>query len=148
MRGAQQVLRVDLLVLVVEDRGLDGPVEELVRVAAEELVERVLARDEDGEPAAAAAGAAPLLAEAGDGAGEGDEIGGVERTDVDAELQRVGRDDAEQLAVDELALELAALLRRVAGAVRGDRVARSARPRSSSARWVKFAISSTALRDS
>ena len=46
--------------------------------------------------------------------------GGVERADVDAELERVGRDDGEQLAVDQPALELAALLRRVAGAVGRD----------------------------
>ena len=63
VRRAQQVLGVDLLVLVVEDRVLDRAVEELVGVAAEELVERVLARDVDGEPAAAAAGAAPLLSQ-------------------------------------------------------------------------------------
>ena len=120
VRGAQHVLRVDLLVLVVEDRVLDRAVEELVGVAAEELVERVVARDVDGEPAAAAAGAAPLLAERGDRAGERDADRGVERADVDAELERVGGDDAEQLALDELALELAPLLGRVAGAVGRD----------------------------
>ena len=63
VRGAQHVLGVDLLVLAVEDRVLDGAVEELVGVAAEELVERVVARDVDGEPAAAAAGATPLLSQ-------------------------------------------------------------------------------------
>ena len=36
------------------------------------------------------------------------------------ELERVGGDDAEQLALDEPALELAPLLRRVAGAVGRD----------------------------
>src|ERR1044072_353723 len=39
VRRAQQVREVDLLVLVLEDRGLDGTVEELVGMAAEELVE-------------------------------------------------------------------------------------------------------------
>jgi hypothetical protein len=39
---------VDLLGLVVEDRPLDRPFEELRRVAAEELVERVLAGDVHG----------------------------------------------------------------------------------------------------
>ena len=111
---------MDLLVLVVEDRVLDGAVEELVGVAAEELVERVLARHVEREAAPAAAGAAPLLAQAGDRAGERHADRGVEHPDVDAELERVGGDDAEQLAVDELALELAPLLRGVAGAVGGD----------------------------
>ena len=49
--------RGDLLAVVVEDRRLDRPLEELVGVAAEELVERVLAGDVDGE--AARAGAPP-----------------------------------------------------------------------------------------
>ena len=120
VRGAQHVRGVDLLVLVVEDRRLHGPVEELVRVAAEELVERVLARDVDRQPAAAAAGAAPHLAQRGDRARERDADRGVERADVDAELERVGGDDAEQLALDEPVLDLAPLLGRVAGAVRRD----------------------------
>ena len=84
VRGAQQVREVDLLALVVEDRRLDGPVQELVGVAAEELVERVVAGDVDGEPAAAAPGTAPHLAQRGDGAGERHADGGVERADVDA----------------------------------------------------------------
>ena len=89
-------------------------------MAAEELVQRVLARDVDGQPAPAPPGPAPHLAQRGDRAGEGDADRRVERADVDAELQRVGGDDAEQLAVDEPLLELAPLLRRVARAVGRD----------------------------
>ena len=70
VRRAQQVREVDALVLVVEDRGLDRPVQELVGVAAEELVERVLARDVDRQPAPAPPGAAPHLAQRRDGARE------------------------------------------------------------------------------
>ena len=55
---------MDLLVLVVEDRRLDRAVEELVGVAAEELVERVLAGDVDREPAPAPARRAPTSAAA------------------------------------------------------------------------------------
>ena len=66
---------------------------------------------------AAAAGASPLLAEARDRAGKADRDGGVEVADVDPELERVGRGDAEELALDEPPLDLAPLLRRVAGAV-------------------------------
>src|SRR6185295_7267492 len=46
-----------------------------------------------------------------------DREGAVEQADVDAELERVGRGDAEQLALHESALDVAPLLRRVAGAV-------------------------------
>ena len=49
------MLHLDLLGAVVEDRRLDRPLEELVRMAAEELVERVLAGDVDGEARGAAA---------------------------------------------------------------------------------------------
>ena len=69
VRGAEQVLAVDQRALVVEDGGLDGTLEELVGVAAEELVERVLAGEEHRQPVAApldrgAPGAAPHLASA------------------------------------------------------------------------------------
>ena len=56
---------------VVEDRRLHRALEELLGMAAEELVERVVARDVDGEPAPLApAGAPPLLAQARHGARE------------------------------------------------------------------------------
>ena len=65
-------------------------------------------------------GAAPHLAQRGDGAGERDDDRRVELADVDAELQRVGRDDRAQLAARQPPLELAALLGGVAGAVGHD----------------------------
>ena len=113
---------MQLLVPGVEDRRLDRAVEELVGMAAEELVERVLAGHVERQPAAAAAGAAPHLAQRGDGARERHADRRVERADVDAELERVGGHHAEQLALEQLVLELAPLLRRVAGAVGGDPV--------------------------
>ena len=108
-------------------------------MAGEELVERVLAGDVDGQAAAAATGAAPHLAQARDGTGEGDADRGVELADVDPELERVGRDHAEQLAADEPRLDLVALLGRVAAAVGGDalgeaRQAADRRPSAGSAR--------------
>ena len=120
VRGAEQVGAEDLGVLVVEDRGLDGALEEVGGVAAEELVERVLARDVHREAPPAPPGAAPHLAQRGDGAGERDDDRGVELADVDPELERVGGDHRAQLAADEAPLELAALLGGVAGAVGGD----------------------------
>ncbi len=112
--------RGDLLVGVVEDRRLHRPVDELVGVAAEELVERVLAGDVDGESASTASRPPPHLAQAGDGAGEGDADRRVELADVDPQLQRVGGDDGEQLAAGEPRLDLAPLLRGVAAAVGRD----------------------------
>ena len=120
MRGAQQVRGVELLVLVVEDRGLDRPLQELVGMAAEELVERVVARDVDREPAAAPPGPAPHLAQRRDGPRERHTDRGIQRPDVDPQLQGIGRHDAEQLAVHQPPLELAPLRRRVARPVRRD----------------------------
>src|SRR4029079_1386899 len=68
----------------------------------------------------AAAGSSPLLAEARHGAREADRDRAVEVADVDAELERVGGGDAEQVPLDEPPLDLAPLLRRGAGAVRGE----------------------------
>ena len=107
----------DARVRVVEDRGLDAAAEELVRLAHEVLVERVLARDEHGQAVPAPAGAAPLLAQRGDGSREADGDHGVEQADVDPELERVGRRDPEQVALGEAPLDLAPLRGRVAGAV-------------------------------
>jgi len=61
--GAEQVRAVDRGVLVVEDRGLDGALEKVLGMPAEELVESVLAGDEQRESAPAPAGAAPHLAQ-------------------------------------------------------------------------------------
>ena len=97
-------------------------------MAAEELVERVLAGHVEREPAAAPAGAAPHLPQRGDGSRERHADRRVERADVDAELERVGGHHAEQLALEQLALELAPLLGRIAGAVGGDAVGQLAAP--------------------
>jgi hypothetical protein len=118
--GREQMAHVDQVRRVVEDRRLDRPVEELLGMAAEELVERVVARHVEREAAAAPSGAAPLLAKARDRAGKGDRDRGVEVSDVDPELERASRDDPEKVTLGEPPLELATLLRRVAGAVGSD----------------------------
>ena len=110
--GAQQVREVDLLGLVVEDRGLHRAIEEVVGVAREELVERVLAGDVERQAAPSPAGAAPHLAQAGDRAGEGDDDRRVERADVDSQLERVGGHHRAQLARRSAA---ASISRRCAG---------------------------------
>src|SRR4051812_33787658 len=90
-------------------------------MAAEELVQRVVAGDVQRKPTAArASGPTPLLAEARNGAGERDRDRRVQVPDVDPELEGVGRHDSGQLPGGEIALDLAPLLRRVAGSVGGD----------------------------
>ena len=89
-------------------------------MAAEELVERVLAGDVEGKPLAPPARAPPHLPQAGDGARERHADCSVQVADVDSELERVRRDDGEQVAPGEARLDLAALLGRVAGPVGGD----------------------------
>ncbi len=103
---------------MVEDRGLDLPVDQRLGLPHEVLVERVLARDEDREPVPAPPCATPLLLERRHRPGEADRDRAVEQADVDPELERVGRADAEQVALHETPLDLASLLRRVARSVR------------------------------
>src|SRR5262249_24101513 len=92
-------------VRVIEDGRLDASAEQRLRLAHEVLVERVLAGDEDGQAVSPSAGTAPLLAQAGYRAGEADGDDRVEKPDVDAELERVRRGHAEQLALDEPPLD-------------------------------------------
>ena len=94
---------------------------------------RVLPGDVDGQAAAPAPGPPPHLPQAGDGAGEGDADRRVELADVDPELERVGRDDREQLAGGQPRLDLAPLLRRVAAAVGSDPVGQVAACRADAA---------------
>src|SRR5690242_11398635 len=89
---------------------------------AEELVQRVLAGDVDRQPATAAPGASPHLPQARDRARERHTDSRVELADVDAELQRIGRNDPEQLAGGELALDLLALGGSVSRAVGRDAI--------------------------
>ena len=98
-------------------------------IADDELIDRRAARDEhrrrSRRPAAGAAGALPRR-------GNRARIPGhdrhVERADVDAELQRVGRDDRAHHAVAQAALDLAAAVRQVAAAIAADHVGRARRP--------------------
>jgi hypothetical protein len=100
------------------NRGFDPAREQSARLACEELVERVVGGDEDRKPAIASAGTAPLLPERGDRSREADRDRAVEEADVDPELERVRRRDAEQLAFDEPPLDVPPLLCGVPGTVR------------------------------
>ena len=95
--------------------------EELGRIAGVVLVERERVADEHRErvlvPPSRPTG---LLAKAGQRVREADGDDGVEAADVDAELERRRRDDAEQPAGEHLLLDLAPVLGVVAGPVRHD----------------------------
>ena len=111
----------DARVLVVEDRRFDPAPQQRSRLAHEVLVERVLARDEHREPVSAPSRAAPLLPQRRDRSGEADRDHAVEQADVDPELERVRRRDAEQLALEQAPLDLTPLRRRVARAIGRER---------------------------
>src|SRR5439155_6605741 len=87
------------------------------RLAHEVLVERVLGGDQDREPVPAPAGTAPLLPQRRDRPRKADGDRAVEESDVDSQLERVRGGDAEQVTLDEAALDLTPLGRGVAGAV-------------------------------
>ena len=116
--GGSDVAGEHARVRVVEDRRLDAPAEELVRLAHEELVERVLGGDEHREPVAAATRAAPLLTQGCNRPGEADGDHRVQQADVNTELERIRGGDAEQLPVGEPPLDLSSLVCGVAGAIR------------------------------
>ena len=89
----------DARIRVVEDRSLHAPPEELVGLAHEVLVERILGRDEHGEPVSAPSRPAPLLAERGHRAREADGDHRIEQADVDPKLERIGGRHAEQVTL-------------------------------------------------
>ena len=96
----------------------------------EPLVELVLPGHEDGQRLLPGpAGPARLLPERCDRAGEAVEDAGVERADVDAELERAGGGDGPKATLEQLGLDLAALLCEVAAAIgahRGGQLVRQA----------------------
>ena len=114
----------DARVRVIEDRGLDAPRQQRVGLPREELIECVVRCDEDREASLPPAGATPLLPERRDGSRKPDRDRAVEQADVDPELERVRRRDAEELSLDKAAFDLATLLGRVAGAVRREPIPR------------------------
>ena len=91
------------------------------------LVDRGAGRDEDRDARPRPpAGPPELLPGRGDRARVAGHDRHVEPADVDAELERVGGDDAEDLAVAQPALDRPALGRQVAAAVAPDPTARAA----------------------
>ena len=108
----------------VEDGGLHRAPEQGRRVVDQVGVHRVVAGDHDHQrPLPASARAPGLLPERRHRPRETGLHHRVEPADVDAQLQGVGGGHSEQIAVVEAALDLAAVLGQVAGAVGLDAVA-------------------------
>ena len=96
----------DSRVCAVEDGRLDPAFEQGFGLPHEELVERVFARHQNRETGSLSSGPSPTLPEARDRPGEADRQGAVQGPYVDAELERVRRCHAEELALHEPALYL------------------------------------------
>ena len=142
-RRALDVIDEDVQVVGIDERALGRRVEEIRRVADDELIERRAAGHHHRRRAARPPpGAARALPRGGNRARIAGHHGHVERADVDAELERVGRDDGAHRA-----LRAAPSRSRAGGSAdsrRGSREssrARPARPRSrpsdtsSGSRW-------------
>ena len=120
-RGAAQVGEQHVEVVRVDPRLLGRALEEELRVVDDVLVDRRAGRDEDPDARLEPATGPPeLLPRRRDRARVAGEHRDVQGADVDAELERVRRDDAEDLAVAQAALDRAALGRQVAAAIAAD----------------------------
>src|SRR3990172_13104108 len=96
-------------------------------MVGDELVERARPGDEDGHAGLAPpARPAHLLPRRRDRARVAREDGDVQPTDVDAQLQRIGADDAQHFACAQAGLDVAPLSWEVAAAVAADPLQRTA----------------------
>ena len=119
--GAAQVRLAHVRVRRVDHGRFGGLVEQILGMVHEVLVERIVLSDEHGERVGVAPPGSPrLLPHRRAGPGVAREHGGVERPDVDAELERARRGDRQQLAVGERAFDPSPILREVAGPVARD----------------------------
>ena len=124
--GAAHVVQQDQQLVRRDARVLGRGAEKELGIAHDELVERLARGHQHAERRAVATpGPAEPLPGGGDGARIAVQDAHVERPDVDAELQRRGRDDAVDVAGAQLLLGGAALGRQVAAAV-GERPRRLA----------------------
>ena len=92
--------------------------EEVLRMLDDVLVERCRGRYQHADRCVApASGAARALPSRGEGSRVARQHHGIQRADVDAEFQSVGRDNAEDLPVAQLSLDLSSLPGQVAAAI-------------------------------
>ena len=116
-----QVGEQDVQVVRIEPGLLGRALEQELRVVDDVLVDRRARRDEDGDARALPPPGPPeLLPGRRDRARVAREDRGVQPADVHPELERVRRDDAEDLAVAQAALDRPPLGRQVAAAIAAD----------------------------
>ena len=120
-RRALHVLHENVQVVGVDERVLGRGIEEIRRMPHDELVDRrARSNQHRGRSRRSTAGAARALPGGGDRTRVAREHGDVERADVDAELERVGRDDAADHPFAQPAFDLATAQRQVAAAIAAD----------------------------
>ena len=120
-RRALDVIHQDVQVVGIDERPLGRRVEEIRRVADDELIERRAAGDHHRRrPARAPSRAAGALPRRGNRARIAGHHADVERADVDAELEGIGGHDGADAALPQAFLDFAAPLRQIAAAVSAD----------------------------
>ncbi len=112
------VVEQDQQIIGLDQRLFGGAPKEVLRVARQELVERIRCSYQNGQGGLVAApGAAGLLPGAGDGAGIAGQDSRLELSDVDTEFERSGCHDRIDLAFAQSLLDRTSFERQVAAAV-------------------------------
>ena len=120
---ALDVIDQDVRVVRIDERVLGRGVEEIRRIAHDELIERRARRHENRRRSSRpASGAARPLPRRGDGPRVARQDGHVQRADIDAKLQGVGRHDRPHAAFPEPPLDLPAAVGKVPPAIPADEV--------------------------
>jgi hypothetical protein len=122
-RGALEVVHEHMQVVGIDQSGLRGAVQDVLGVLDDVLIDGRRGRDEErGRKVLTPPRAAHLLPRRRDGAGIAEEHRGLQRADVDAELERIRGYDAADGPIAEAALDRAPLGRQIATAVAADQV--------------------------
>src|SRR6266704_560630 len=117
-RGAFQMIDEDFQIVRLDESVLRSVAEKIVGVSNDELVERRRGSHEHGAGAStAAASTAGTLPGGGDGAGISGHDDGIQRANINAELERAGGNHATDFSVAEAAFNFASFVRKVAAAV-------------------------------
>src|ERR1700674_3998371 len=108
----------DFEIIGLDEGVLRRVAEEVVWMTHDELIERRRRSHQHGaRTSAAAASAARALPGGGDGAGIAGHDDGIERADINAELERACRNLSADLSIAEAAFDFAAFVRKVAATV-------------------------------
>ena len=119
--GARQVLGQHVAVAGVTARGLVRSLKEVAWMSHIVLVERIVEPDQHRQSlTVASSGASGLLPHAGNGPRISDQYGGVQVPDVDAQLERRGGGETQQLPGEQGLFQGTALLRHIARPVGSD----------------------------